>query len=435
MSIVSLSSEKQVKRAKQTHCLINNPKLHHSSLRILLALGCLDIVFILPISSVARISTFEGMRLTRSIKSSCRSLDLFSASTSVYHPLITSSLIWNKPTGRSFNPRVLNYLNLTKKYHDKTSSSSHALQEELHRLTQRQTATASTLGPFMMPRGPKNEPPLSAEEHRPWSQTSWAERGRRSLRMGRNLVVVSLGGCLGLLVIYSITSELFAPSSSTNLMGSTIEVLQQSDELRKILKPPFKFHSSIPSTWTSKRANGPHQTSHPKNNVVQLQFWIEGNDGYEHNLDWKNIEWWRKWIGPLITSEVYHPPPPPISLQPVKSAKDSSDWWPTILKTLMPTIWGKSQSKNHESWFGRSTKSHRRFEHGEVTAELIRDSTKQWKFKNLYVDFPDSQNIQYRLNLIKELRKKQSSSHEADQEQGQQNFHRYRFWHRKVNFN
>ncbi|KAI9627547.1 hypothetical protein H4Q26_017331 [Puccinia striiformis f. sp. tritici PST-130] len=305
--------------------------------------------------------------------------------------------------------------------HHQSNQSEKALMDELRRLSHRQDSAQPMLGPFMMPRGTANEKAMRQDEYYHWSRVGWSERIRRIFRMGRNLVIVSFGGCLGILVIYSITSELFAPSSTTNLMNMTIKTIEESEELSKILKIA-------------------HQISYISNTFCL----IEG--------DWKSLEWWKSWIGPLITSEVYHHPKNRSSsdqsshsrsqdLDPSESHSTQSSWWPGLLKSIMPNTLGRSSSSSNDSrsWSERFFSNHGSFEHGEVVAELIKESDGKWKYKSLVIDFPDSQTSKYRLNVHKELKKIKTPNRRlmgdetGDLGEPKQTATRYRFWNRKIN--
>ncbi|OAV91796.1 hypothetical protein PTTG_03729 [Puccinia triticina 1-1 BBBD Race 1] len=327
--------------------------------------------------------------------------------------------------------------------------SEEALMEELRRLSHGQESGQPMLGPFMMPRGKAHEKPLRDDEYHHWSRVSWSERIRRMFRMGRNLLIVSFGGSLGILVIYSITSELFAPSSTTNLMNMTIRTIEESDQLSKILKSPIKFHTSpTPSgNSISKRSNGIPQSVQHQSGVVELRFWVESCKPSLFEGDWKSLDWWRSWIGPLITSEIYHHPTNrssdsisnSIDSQLSGSDSNSTRWWPGLLKSLMPNTLGRSSSSANEqkSWTARFFSNHGSFEHGEVVAQLIKDSNGQWKYKSLVIDFPDSQNVKYRLNIANELKRKELSKLQTSQADGDEDDSkqptRYRFWNRRIN--
>ncbi|PLW24098.1 hypothetical protein PCASD_07857 [Puccinia coronata f. sp. avenae] len=337
-----------------------------------------------------------------------------------------------------------------------SSSSDKALMDELRRLSHRQDTTSQPmLGPFMMPREHTQEPALSGDDYRHWSQVSWPARIRRTFRLGRNLLIVSFGGCLGIMVIYSITSELFAPSSTTNLMSMTITTLEESEELNKMMEAPLTFHSSPPSS-SSKRSSGVPQSVQHASGVLELRFWVERR--YKPNRvegDWRNMDWWRSWIGPLITSEV-HPtsssvpastsePNHPNSTHASASHDGSSEsrWWPGLLKSIMPNTLARSSGSSHppKSWSERFFSNPGQFERGEVVVELIKESNGHWKYKSLVVDFPDSQNVQYRLNVWNEVKKKKMKQQrlrgseqddEGDVDAAQSGATRYRFWSRRI---
>ncbi|KAA1111400.1 hypothetical protein PGTUg99_003275 [Puccinia graminis f. sp. tritici] len=332
------------------------------------------------------------------------------------------------------------------------NQSDKALIDELRRLSHGQESAQPMLGPFMMPRGTVNEKPLRHDEYHHWSRVGWSERIRRVFRMGRNLVIVSFGGCLGILVIYSITSELFAPSSTTNLMNMTIKTIQESEELNKILKSPIKFHTSpTPSgNSISKRTSGIPQSIQHQTGVVELRFWVESCKPSLLEGDWRSWEWWKSWIGPLITSEVYHYPTHRSADSNSNSSNNSqasgtenqpTRWWPGLLKSIMPNTLGRSSraSNDQKSWADRFFSNHGSFEHGEVVAELIKESNGEWRYKSLVIDFPDSQNVKYRLNVSNELKRKQrlANHRTAGQADGDEDNPkqptRYRFWNRRIN--
>ncbi|KNZ45715.1 hypothetical protein VP01_786g1 [Puccinia sorghi] len=311
-------------------------------------------------------------------------------------------------------------------------SSEKALLDELRRLSHGRDTAQPMLGPFMIPRGSVDEQSLRPEEYLHWSQVTWSERIRRIFRLGQNLLIVSFGGCLGIMVIYSITSELFAPSSTTNLMNMTIRKIEESSELGKVLKYPIKFHAT-PSGSSAKRTSGIAQSIHHATGVVELRFWVESCK--KPSLvegDWRSLDWWRSWIGPLITSSVHQQPTRLHgSLDSTGSSSSgcddsqSSRWWPGLFKSIMPhTLAGSSPSA--KSWSERFFSKHGPFEHGEVVAELIKEANGQWKYKSLVIDFPDSQNVEYRLNVWNELGKQP--------EQAGDGVTRYRFWRRQTVF-
>lgn len=347
------------------------------------------------------------------------------------------------------------------------NASEQALIDELHRLSHRQEDPQPILGPFAVPRGKVDEKPLRVEEFHHWSRVGWTERIRRAIRMGRNLMIVSFGSCLAILVVYSITSELLAPSSGTNLMNMTIKLLEESDELKKVLKSPIRFHTTPiqftgGNSITPKRTSGIPQSIQRKNGTLELRFWVESHKPSYIEGDWRSLKWWKGWIGPLMTSEVSHHQPGSspdenssesnpnarhLRLSPQSAVDDSAGWWPGLLKSVMPNTFGLRQSSTaagdqRTSWSQRFFSSHDSFEHGEVIAELIKESDGQWKYKSLIIDFPDSQNVAYRLNLSKELRRKQNHLLNQATEQKEEQVSnainpssdstRYRFWNRRI---
>ncbi|POW20656.1 hypothetical protein PSHT_03248 [Puccinia striiformis] len=206
----------------------------------------------------------------------------------------------------------------------------------------------------------------------------------------------------------SITSELFAPSSTTNLMNMTIKTIEESEELSKILKSPIKFHTS-PTPSGSKRTSGIPQSFQHQNGVVELRFW----SSHSRSQD----------------------------LDPSESHSTQSSWWPGLLKSIMPNTLGRSSSSSNDSrsWSERFFSNHGSFEHGEVVAELIKESDGKWKYKSLVIDFPDSQTSKYRLKCSQRIKKIKTSNRRLmgdeteDLGEPKQTATRYRFWNRKIN--
>jgi len=93
----------------------------------------------------------------------------------------------------------------------------------------------------------------------------------------------------------------------------------------------------------------------------------------------------------------------------------------------MPNTLRVGSSPSGKSWSERFFSKHGPFEHGEVVAELIKEPNGQWKYKSLVIDFPDSQNVEYQLNVWNELGKKQE---QAGGGGDGASMTRYRFWNR-----
>ncbi|KAI8451856.1 hypothetical protein BY996DRAFT_4585361 [Phakopsora pachyrhizi] len=354
-----------------------------------------------------------------------------------YYPIIRSSTadycLIGEHQARYASSGASNSSRSSSDKHDRLRSDK-ALMEELGRLTQRQPSDSITLGPFIMPGGSRSEKELRTGELDSWGESGWLERLRRTLRLGRNLMIVGFGGSLGILIIYSIVSELFAPSSATNLMNLTIEVLESSKELKKILKPPFKYHTSIQTTSKSHDSN-----------VTTIRFWVECI-GEERSIDWTDLDWWKSLISPLITSETYQHPKTSAQSVPEQDedSKGSSQrsfysgfsWiLPGLVKGLMPmTI---DSSIKHSNSKTLKTPRLGSFQRGKVIAEFSSNSDgkrNQKKLKSLIVDFPDSEDVRFRLDVLRSVRlQKQSHRNEEDDDDGGgKGTTRYRFWSRRV---
>ncbi|EGG10811.1 uncharacterized protein MELLADRAFT_93414 [Melampsora larici-populina 98AG31] len=325
--------------------------------------------------------------------------------------------------------------NLTKPFartlHQTRSTYHKSLTEELKSLTERDFQKNPRIGPFRIP---TDENPSSSNSQMKWNQIRWNEKAKRVLRNGKNILVVGFGGSLGILVIYSITSELFAPSSSTNLMISITETLNRSKILSEILQVPYKFHTSVHSNASKRMKNLENLPQ-----CVEIRFMIEGSPtASSTTYEVLDLEWWKsmtkRWIGPLITSEVNHQgisnKPNVKDLVTEKDDHRQKDWLKELVGSLLPKPMTQGLSKTKErSWKEKRLPTLGTFTQGEVTAKIIKEGGGEWKYNALFIDFPNSRICEYRLDVLNEIRKMDIKDQEKEERAGPT---RYRFWTRRI---
>lgn len=171
-------------------------------------------------------------------------------------------------------------------------------------------------------------------------------------------------------------------------MSSITETLKRSKSLQEILKTPYTFHTSSQASQ-SKRIKNPNQSLAQH---VEIRFMMEGSSlNFETETDLLNLEWWKmmmkRWISPLITSEVQ----PPTHDQKSRSDDElitEKDRYPTSwLNELIGSLLPKERSlkkKERVSWFERrSPASLGTYTQGEVTAELIKVAFFPTSFKQM----------------------------------------------------
>lgn len=99
--------------------------------------------------------------------------------------------------------------------------------------------------------------------------------------------------------------------------------------------------------------------------------------------DWRELEWWKatakRWISPLITLEVGQPvkkPSAPASdVDPIKTVVHPQGWLTDLFGSLIPRSFSNpkdGQAPERPGWLERRSPTLGTFEHGEVTAEIVK---------------------------------------------------------------
>ncbi|KAH9810431.1 hypothetical protein DFH28DRAFT_985949 [Melampsora americana] len=266
-----------------------------------------------------------------------------------------------------------------------SSSSCHSINSnksfQTHQ-TQSNLLHSNNLGPFRIPK--ESIKSNSSIDHLNWNQLNWNQTFKRSFLTLRNLLIVGIGTSIGTLVIYSILSELFAPSSMTNLIISITQTISTSTSLHQILIPPHLFHTST----SSKQILSSSHSNHHLPQHLEIRLMIEGSKSYpEIQTDYLTLAFYqtllKRYLSPLITSKIKED-----SLEDqmkrkeermkqkeskeMESMKDGwKDWMKSVLANLMITQ-TKENPKKRLNWFESQRPSLGEYQTGEVIAEIIK---------------------------------------------------------------
>jgi len=210
------------------------------------------------------------------------------------------------------------------------------------------------------------------------------------------VIVFGLG--LSGLVVYAVSSELFATNSPTKLYEDAAELVKRSPEVNKILMQPLRIHAEstgsrrnrrVHSTVTTDRATGREK--------MIIRFIVEGR-----SPDSKEEETWlqsiKRFIRPIIVE-----PSDPSDLIPVPepvpqaaSEATTSSWLGSIFGSLMPSAYASKPVNSGppapSRMRTRPTKG--TFTRGEAVASLLMDDKAEFKLESLIIFWPGQRNHQ-----------------------------------------
>jgi len=84
------------------------------------------------------------------------------------------------------------------------------------------------------------------EKAKSWNELSASGKVARTTARTSNLLVILLGAGLSALLVYALTTELFAESSPTVLYGEACDMIRESEELKRYLRGKLKFYNNPP---------------------------------------------------------------------------------------------------------------------------------------------------------------------------------------------
>ena len=213
-------------------------------------------------------------------------------------------------------------------------------------------------------------------------------------------LVVLFGVTVTGLVIYAVSSELFASNSPTKIYEEMLEIVKHNTEVNSILLQPIRFHAEssggrrnrrVRSTLSVDKANGRER--------MTIHFLCEGR-----SVDSAELESWtqtaKRWIRPIVV-EPSAPldllPSPPVPLRAVKekavdaASYSASNWFGSLFGSLLPSAFAKSGGDGHEEAHPERLKSKPApgtFLRGEAVASLLTDDKGKFQLDSLVVFYP-----------------------------------------------
>ncbi|KAH9487090.1 Mitochondrial import inner membrane translocase subunit tim21 [Psilocybe cubensis] len=287
---------------------------------------------------------------------------------------------------------------------------------------QRSEPKHDTVGPFQL--GLSQQALRKGEKIPKWSELSTGGKVLRTTARTSNLGVILLGAGLSVLLVYSLTTELFSKNSPTVLYGDACEKIEKSARLAKYLNGPLTFHNNPPSAVRPRHRNR-HVTSrvmvdqYGQEHMI-MTFYVQGRPEGEHiSSDESYLEAISNWFKDTATA------------LPELSLDDAVEWsketgqnvWeksvrafkylsgsplpPPALPALPPTevrengkkeeitAWSfagifSSLKGKKETGQSNSRPAGRQYTEGEVHADLVKNANGYFVFRYLLVDIPNS---------------------------------------------
>lgn len=275
---------------------------------------------------------------------------------------------------------------------------------------------------------------------KPWSQLKTGQKVARATVQSSRTMLILGGGALTFVLVYALTSELFAKNSPTVIYADVCKRVQTSAEIASHLLTPYRFRTSPTATGSSDFSplNPPSVKDRRRSRSVPsvsftdertreekmlLRFWISARDKTE---EWS---WWDsaryevveagKWVGRKVTEggewvgeqlgldlgadedEHHHSEPSTaIASATTKTSAAASDnvltrTWNSALGGLGNVVRSSTEAITSTLVSPSSATTRRHAEpgtwsSGEVHAELVKDADGTLQYQTLFVDIPSS---------------------------------------------
>lgn len=201
------------------------------------------------------------------------------------------------------------------------------------------------------------------------------------------------------LVIYAVSSELFASNSPTKLYEEAVEIVQNDAEVNSVLLQPIRFHAESSGGRRNRRVRSSlsldRSTGKEK---MTIHFSCEGK-----SLDRDDSESWtekaKRWIRPIVVDRSDASDLIPSQATPIQLSLDieanseipeSSSWLGSIFGSLLPSAFANRGSGLIETHTERMKAKPLpgAFSRGEAIATLLMDEKGKFQLESLVVFYP-----------------------------------------------
>lgn len=267
-------------------------------------------------------------------------------------------------------------------------------------------------------------------------------------------LVVVFGITISGLIIYAVSSELFASNSPTKIFDQCVEILKKDKETQSILQEPIRYHAETSGGRRNRRVLSTLSVdSATGREKMTVSFAVEGKtpDGPADESYWHRF---KRWIRPIVVepsdASALIPTPPTRETVEKPRDDDSSSWLGSVFGSLLPSTLGGHSSAPHTPTVTRlRTKPVQgTFSHGEAIAVLLLNDKGTFELQSLTVYYPrkpdssslardaltddsctDARNWEWKTDVRKGSGLAAATQQEPVQEQAPP---RYRFWHRSA---
>lgn len=207
-------------------------------------------------------------------------------------------------------------------------------------------------------------------------------------------LVIFFGLGLTGLIVYAVSSELFADNSPSKLFDQAAEFIRNDPEVNSILLQPLRFHAESSGGRRNRRIRSSHSTDRASGlETMSIRFAVEGKDPITHGQE----SWYesvKRWLRPVIV-EPSHPtdviPTAPAPHKVPTKSEESSSWLSGIFGSILPSSFAQKATGASETKSSSKLRSKPRqgsFQAGEAVASFILQEDGKFRIESLSVYFP-----------------------------------------------
>lgn len=207
-------------------------------------------------------------------------------------------------------------------------------------------------------------------------------------------LVVIFGITISGLVIYAVSSELFASNSPTKIFDQCTEILKKDKETQSLLNEPIRYHAETSGGRRNRRVLSTLSVdSATGREKMTVSFAVEGKapDGPSDETYWHRF---KRWIRPIVVepSDATALIPTPPTRETVEKPQDDNtgSWLGSVFGSLLPSTYSSKSTTSHTPPVTRMrTKPPKGyFNHGEAIAVLLLNDKGTFELQSLTVYYP-----------------------------------------------